>query len=329
MLADVVDECELLGVDVEALRDRLACHSLRVGPGDSVDQYRVGFAVLVIENGVQVVLRLLMPGQMPLLNGVNPAKPALQVGIALVHHSDVLLALRVDHVELREQAAGFQLLHVLHPRLHEGLQLEGRRVVVVVAEDRMVAVLESSRRMRETRRENVEVSHGLEADAVVGVDFADLSGDDVVGVLHVDALRKAGHHDQRVSVLVARPRLVDQLIGNHILAALESPCYFFPVGHEHVPHSVVIIPQCAEPLRHGVAHVVLGPRMLAALERIAVLVEGKSRQLDRSWESFGDLVRDGPNGNSICAKFLAEDVLVELDESVDAILPCQFHSVSH
>ena len=69
--------------------------------------------------------------------------------------------------------------------------------------------------------------------------------------------------------------------------------------------------------------------MLAALERIAVLVEGKSRQLDRSWESFGDLVRDGPNGNSIRAEFLAEDVLVELDESVDAILPCQFHSVSH
>lgn len=37
VFADVVDECELLGGGIEALRDRLACHPLRIGSGDSLD----------------------------------------------------------------------------------------------------------------------------------------------------------------------------------------------------------------------------------------------------------------------------------------------------
>ena len=39
LFADVVDECELFGGDVEALRDRFPCYSLRVCSGDSFDQY--------------------------------------------------------------------------------------------------------------------------------------------------------------------------------------------------------------------------------------------------------------------------------------------------
>lgn len=79
----------------------------------------------------------------------------------------------------------------------------------MIAEDRTVGVFESSRRMRETSWEDVEIGHWFVADAVIWVDFADLSRDDVVGMLHVDALGKAWDHDQRICVLIAWPRLVD------------------------------------------------------------------------------------------------------------------------
>lgn len=105
MFTDVVDQCELLGADIEALRDSFACYSLRIRSGDSLNQLRVGSAVLIIQNGVQIVLRLLVPRQMSLLNGIYPPKPTLQVCIALIHHSDVLFSFRIDHIKLREEAS--------------------------------------------------------------------------------------------------------------------------------------------------------------------------------------------------------------------------------
>lgn len=231
--------------------------------------------MLVIQNGVKIMLRLLMSGQMSLFDGINPPKPTLQVRITLVHHSDVLLSLRVDHIKLGEQASGFQLFGVFHPGLHEGLQLESWRIVVVIAEDRIIGVFKSSRRMGESSWKDVEIGHWLVADAVVWVDFADLSSDDVVGVLHIDALREARDHHQRISVLISRPGLVDQLVGNHILASFERLCYFFPVSDEHIPHSVMIVPQCPKSLCHRIAHVILRPRMLTALQRVSIFIESE------------------------------------------------------
>lgn len=59
----------------------------------------------------------------------------------------------------------------------------------------MIAVFESSRWMRETSGEDVEIGYGFVADAMIGIDFSDLASDDVVGVLHVDALGKTRDHD--------------------------------------------------------------------------------------------------------------------------------------
>ena len=56
-------------------------------------------------------------------------------------------------------------------------------------------MFESSRWMRETSGEDVEIGYGFVADAMIGIDFSDLASDDVVGVLHVDALGKTRDHD--------------------------------------------------------------------------------------------------------------------------------------
>lgn len=40
-------------------------------------------------------------------------------------------------------------------------------------------------------------------------------------------------------------------------------------------------------------------------------------------------MRDGPNRHSISTELLTEDILMELDKSVDAVLPGQLHRISH
>jgi hypothetical protein len=44
---------------------------------------------------------------------------------------------------------------------------------------------------------------------------------------------------------------------------------------------------------------------------------------------MGNLMGDGPNGNTICTKLLAKDILMEFDQSIDAVLPCHFDGISH
>ena len=53
--------------------------------------------------------------------------------------------------------------------------------------------------------------------------------------------------------------------------------------------------------------------------RITILLEFILREVERSRKIFGYLVRNGPNWYSICTKFLAEKILMELYQGIDAI----------
>lgn len=51
---------------------------------------------------MEIVLRLKLFGDiLPLTDVVEPTEPTLKVGIALVHHFDVLLSFFVDYIEFR------------------------------------------------------------------------------------------------------------------------------------------------------------------------------------------------------------------------------------
>ena len=94
---------------------------------------------------------------------------------------------------------------------------------------------------------------------------------------------------------------------------------------------MTIVPQGAETLSDRVGEVVFRPWMLSAVlpSRIAVIFELKLFYVERSWKIFGYFVRYGPDRYSICAKFLAEKILMELDQGINAIFRRILDSFPH
>ena len=88
--------------------------------------------------------------------------------------------------------------------------------------------------MAETRSEVVEPGDRFKADTMLRVDLSDLVSNDIVSILHVDVLRQTWNHHQRIYVLISRPRLIYELVSNHILTIFESFSYFPPIVDEEV-----------------------------------------------------------------------------------------------
>lgn len=107
------------------------------------------------EDFPKVGLRLLMPCDILVFGMVVPSEPTLQVFIAFVHHSCIALSLCTLNVKLREQSSCPESFDIGHSRLHELIQVERRGFVVMVAEDRTIDVLLTSRRVGESRAELV------------------------------------------------------------------------------------------------------------------------------------------------------------------------------
>lgn len=242
------------------------------------------------------------------LDGIYPSKPALKVIIALVHHGNILFSFGINSVELWEKSSCLESFHIIHACLHEFGHVESGRIVIMVAEDRLITIFFAPWRMGESCSKVVEVSHRLEANAMIGVDLSYLLRNDVVSVLEIDALRKSWNHHKRISIKVSRPRLIADFIGYDILTSLESLSNFFPISNEEIPQAVMIVPQCCKSFRNCIAGIVCWPRMFCAILIMgkAILVKLERFHVEGTGKSFGYLMRNGPNWYTICTKLLTQ-----------------------
>ena len=218
-----IEQVEFLGFRVVFLRNGRSCHSRSIRSRDSFDKLRLNRSIIVVKNTVNIVLRLHLSGHLPyFFNIIDPSEPGLKVIVATVHHLHIFLTHLIDHVEFREKTACSKMFDVFHSRLHEFFEVESRRLVVVIAKYRTICVSSTSGRMFKTCPEVVEPSYRLKTNTMLRIDFSDLLRDDIVGVLHVDTFRQTWNHHQRVQILISGPRLVDEFVGNHVLAIPEG-----------------------------------------------------------------------------------------------------------
>ena len=194
--ADKVRQAEPPRSSRIGLSDCLACHTLSICASDPLDKVTIHFSLRVVENRVKVILRLQVPWRIGsfALDVVQPPEPTLQVVVALIHQLNVQLAFIANHVELRQQSSASQSLHVLHSGSHELFEVECGRVVEVVAEDRLVGILTSSRRMLKPSTEEVAPCHWLITNAMLLIYLFDFLRDDVICGLHVDLFTQPWHH---------------------------------------------------------------------------------------------------------------------------------------
>ena len=143
---------------------------------------------------MKVMLRLPKPWVMSFFNWIDPAKPALQISVTLIHHFNVFFSLRIYYKELSEKPTTGQSLHVFHSCLHKLFKVKRWWIIVMVTKDRSITVLFSSKRMGKPSFEVVQISDRLIANAMLGVNFANLFGNDIISMLKVETLRKARNH---------------------------------------------------------------------------------------------------------------------------------------
>ena len=254
------------------------------------------------------MLRLPLSRQMFFLDGIYPSKPTLKVIITLVHHSNIFFSFSINSVELWKKSACLESFHIIHACLHEFRHVESGRIVIMVAEDWLIPVLFAPWRMGESCSKVVEVSHWLEANAMLGIDLSNLLRNDVVSMLEIDALWKSWNHHKRVSIKVSRPGLITDFISYDILTSLESLSYFFPISNEEIPQAIMIVPQCCKTFRNCITGIVSWPRMFSAILIVGktILIKLKRFHVEGARKSFGYLMGNGPNWHAICTKLLTQ-----------------------
>lgn len=147
----------------------------------------------------------------------------------------------------------------------QGLQAQGWRLVVVVAEDGLILVPVSSRGMREPCRNKVVESHRLETQWSLRVCLSDCPRKPVVEALQLQPLSHGGNDQSGVPPEVANEGLVDQLIGYYVWVALEGQGDFVPVGVELAVEQVGRTIQVVKCAANVVGEVVLTPVVLVAI----------------------------------------------------------------
>ena len=134
--------------------------------------------------------------------------------------------------------------------------------------------------------------------------------------------RQSRDHDKRIYERVSRPGLIGKLVCNNIVTIFEGFSHFYPVFDEKVSHSMSVSPERPKCFSNSIREVKLSPRMLSTIFnlRIPVLVKLKGLHVQRSWKSFGNFMGNSPNWHSICAKLLAEKILMKLYQGINPIL---------
>lgn len=140
-----------------------------------------------------------------------------------------------------------------------------------------------------------------------------------------------GDHHQRVVVHVAWPRLVYQLVRDYVFVLCERFGHLDPVVLELLQEFVFVVVKGTESLVYRKCRVVRTPRMLAAVlpSWHPSLIIKLERLRNGQWEPPGQALRDGPDGHPICTEFLTKQILMELHQSVNAIITTRLNQFIH
>ena len=207
-----------------------------------------------------------------------------------------------------------------------------RRTVIVVTNDGTVTVHVTPRGVTEACWEGEVESDRLDADVGVVVNLSNAPHHAVVELLELDPLRHRRNQQQRVAEGVTSKWLVDDLICNDMRVASQPLRNGLPVGHKLPMQVMLRIVEMVKSAPHIVTHVILPPILLVTIlpGRYPTLIERHLLETPREGETAiaMDLV-DKPHRNPIPTVLLGYDVLVEIDQSVDALLTKAVNEVDH
>ena len=172
----------------------------------------------------------------------EPTEPAMRVQVTQVHDIGIGLSLLPNDIELTEDGGNIHPFGISETGFEEGIEFECRRIVVVVAEYGRIIKPLPAWGMSESRSKVVEPGDWLKADVVVRVNRSDFMGEMVVSPLEIVDLGETWSHYKRVTVQVAWPGLVNQLISNHIRVALESQSDFLPICGKLIQQATFVVP---------------------------------------------------------------------------------------
>eukprot|EP01136_Pigoraptor_vietnamica_P017235 Opistho-1_new@62130 len=266
-----------------------------------------------------------------------PVRPALQAPVAQAEDVVDLIDSThraIDRAKLRHEARHAETLCIGHRRLdllrvkrmaHEGarghsVRIDGRAVNVVCV-GRAVRKRGASDVFREAR-----VEHGVRLDRLVEhdvlhVDLANRRVQLFVERLEVLLVRVAGIGEkQRILEVVADPRLVPKLKAKDGSAPHECLREHSPVIRHCVRKAIDVVVNCLEGAAGLQRHIEESKVVLETVVDVrnarAVLCElGRVRQRERARPGCG---MHGVVGDALSAEARVEDVLVVVDDRVDA-----------
>lgn len=202
----------------------------------------------------------------------------------------------------------------------------------MIAENGFSFVFVASRGMRETSVEGEVKGNGLKANVSVVVDLPDPAHYAIIELLELESFSNRGQQEKRVSDSISNKRLVHELIGDHIWISLEVASHFLPIGYEFLVKVMVGVVDPVEGLADIVSYVVLAPVCLVAVAPIrqARAVQRHFLECPREGEGLVavDLIYE-PRWHSISAVLLRDDVLMEVNERVNAVLSQFIDKLDH
>ena len=185
--------------------------------------------------------------------------------------------------------------------------------------------------MRETSWNQIVKSNGLKAQGSLSVDLSDSLCELIIKALKLKSFTHRRNNKSRIPPEISSPWLINQLIRNYVRISNKSLSNFMPVIIELMVQLVIWVVQIIKSLTDIIRKIVFAPVICVAIRPI-----WQTRCIEVNlfahWERKRfvtiELIHQ-PDWNTVSAKLFRQNVLVVVDQGVNACLSCCIHDLYH